>query len=135
MSDLLAAASMLMTVFAFFYGLFYRDIELAINTIPEYEIPTDNGLLIEMVKNTIRTKARPLAVASSLSSAVFIPDAVGAVCTSARHYSINGIEQIFSYDAVSTSFCLVVAISVWVSALSWLNIHKLGRKKRELEGR
>jgi hypothetical protein len=112
MSDLLSAASLLMTVIAILYGLWQNDLGagLKINPGP----PADNRPSERRVFALITTKAFPLAAMAWATSLVFMPQAISLSISSVRHWSqFNGGG--YRYNAVSTAFCLVVAFSLILS--------------------
>jgi len=59
------------------------------------------------VKAVYSTKARPLAGAAIILTAVFTPDAVRILSASIHHASEAGLRSVLDYNAVSCSLVLV----------------------------
>jgi hypothetical protein len=106
MGDLLSSASVLLTLIALLYSLWYQEIVQAIDT----EVPVnkqDRKPAHKRVKGVYSTKARPLTVAAFILTVVFAPDTVRILCTSVKHASEGGLRSILDYNAVSSSLVLV----------------------------
>lgn len=119
MGDLLSAASLLLAVVAVLYGLWYPELmaALAIKVPPHKE---DRDEPHRRVSSSLFGRAVPLAAGSSVLALVFLPDAISILLISARNLGVDGLSALRRYDAVRTSFCLVVtfAISLGIHAIS-----------------
>lgn len=113
MSDLLAAASLLLTVVAVLYGLWYSEIARVLDIRPNPH-PEDNRAYVRDVRNIVRGRARPLVLAAATVVVVFAPDALRTI---SRSLSRIG-DGHYRYDAVSTAFVLVVLLSSGLCAHS-----------------
>lgn len=110
MSDLLSAASLLLTVLGVVYGTWYSEI---INTLgKQIDVhPQNRGPIRETVRATLYSKALPLAVAAIALTIVFLPDAVTIVLTGVNAVRAGGTNAFHQYDAVEAAFCLVVLLA------------------------
>lgn len=106
MGDLLSSASVLLTLIALLYSLWYQEIVQAINTIVLAN-KVDRTPDYTRVKVVYSTKARPLAVAAIILTAVFTPDTVRILGVSIHHASEAGLRSALDYNAVSSSLVLV----------------------------
>jgi hypothetical protein len=115
MSDLLSAASLLMTVIAILYGLWHNDLGAGLKINPGR--PADNRPSERKVFALITSKAFPLAAMAWATSLVFTPEVISLTITSIRHWT-ELHEGGYRYNAVSTAFCLVVVFSLILSGYS-----------------
>lgn len=106
MSDLLSSASVLLTMIALLYGMWYQEIVKAIETVVQAR-PQDRAPDRERVKSVFMTKALPLAVAAALLTVVFVPVTIKILVVSVNHVCEHGWKAVRDYDAVSTSLVLV----------------------------
>ena len=106
MGDLLSSASVLLTLIALLYSLWYPEMVQAIDTVVPPD-KRDREPDHKRVKGVYSTKARPLAVAALILTVVFAPDTVRILCASAKHASEGGLRSILDYNAVSSSLVLV----------------------------
>ncbi|HEX8636371.1 MAG TPA: hypothetical protein VF703_19780 [Pyrinomonadaceae bacterium] len=109
MSDLLSAASLLLTVLAIFFGLWYPEMAKVIDT-PNYATPANHRKEHESFTSIYQAKAIPLTVAACLLTCIFAPDACKIVYSSLRHFCEVGISGVLDYSAVSTSLVLVTLL-------------------------
>lgn len=131
MSELLSAASLLMTVIAILYSLWHNDLQsgLAIKR----GRPADNLPSEKRIRGLITSKALPLAAMAWATSLVFMPKVISLAVATIKQWL--GLEnRSYEYDPVNTSFCLVVAFSLILSAYTtamlvdltklWLKLRK-----------
>jgi hypothetical protein len=127
MGDLLSSASVLLTLVALLYSLWYPEIMQAINTdVPANK--SDRKPDHQRVKAVYATKARPLAVAAVILTAVFAPDSVRILSVSIHHALETGFRSALDYSAVSSSLVLVTFGSGFF-ALHLLSLAKGVRNK------
>jgi hypothetical protein len=110
MSDLLSAASLLLTVLGIVYGTWYTEIVNAIAmVIPG---PVDDRVPVRRtVRAALYGKALPLALAASTLMALFLPDAVTIARGGLSLLNALGCGAIREYNAVEAAFCLVVVFT------------------------
>jgi hypothetical protein len=133
MSDLLSAASLLLTVLGIVYGTWYAEIVAAIAM--DYPDPVaDRGLVRGKVRAALYGKALPLALAASILTAVFLPDAWAIGHKGINSFCALGRNALHDYDAVDAAFCLVVffaaALSVYLLFLVSRLVAKLWKMRR-----
>jgi hypothetical protein len=131
MSDLLSSASLLLTLIALLYGMWYQEIVQATDIIVQDQ-PRDRVQDHKRAKGVYLTKAMPLAVAAVVLTLVFAPDSVRILFASANHARKCGWRAIADYDAVSTSLVLVTLGSGFFASHLLSSIRKLRRKVRAL---
>lgn len=129
MSDLLSSASLLLTLIALLYGLWYQQIVSAIEIAVESQ-PADRKPAHKYARSVQWTKAVPLAIATLVLTAVFAPESLAIVIASLK--SIAGFGWFRHYDAVSTSLVLVNLGSALFSAHLLSLVIKLRMKIRKL---
>jgi hypothetical protein len=129
--DVLAAASLLLAILAVLYSLWYGDIGRALSV----EIPThleDAGPQRREVREAIKTRAAPLAIAALVLLLVFLPEAIRLLVHWVRRAAEHGLwHQVRSYDPVELSIMAVVCFLAALTAYTvWLLIEliKLRRK-------
>jgi hypothetical protein len=108
-SDLLSAASLLLTIVAVIYAVWYPAIIGALDIVPEQH-SEDNAGNYRRVRDIQRSKAVPLMVVTVLLTFIFIPDAVAITLSSAARYRELGVSALRHYSAVTTSFVLVTCL-------------------------
>jgi hypothetical protein len=106
MSDLLSSASLLLTLIALLYGMWYQEIVAAIDTFVDDQ-PADRKPGYDRARGVYLTKAMPLAVAAVILTLVFTPETIKVMIGSLEHARADGWRAIYDYDAVSTSLILV----------------------------
>jgi hypothetical protein len=126
MSDLLSSASLLLTMIALLYGMWYQEIVKAIETVVQAQ-PQDRVPDRKRVKSVFRTKALPLAVASAVLTVVFVPVTIKILVVSVNHVCDHGWKAVRDYDAVATSLVLV---TLGAGFFSW-HLLSLAKKVRE----
>jgi hypothetical protein len=125
MSDLLSAASLLLTLIALLYGMWYSEIAAATNITVQPQ-PADRLLDYQRAQVVFWTKAIPLTVAALLLSAVFLPTAVQLVGRAVQHWWKVGVLAIRDYDPVATSLILVTVGAIFFS----VHLFSLSRQLR-----
>ena len=113
MSELLSAASLLMTVIAILYGIWHNDLAAGLTINPGH--PADNLPSERKIRNLIATRALPLTAMAWATTLVFSPEAISLSIATIRSW-LEHDGGAYAYNAVSTAFCLVVAISLILSA-------------------
>lgn len=132
MSDLLSAASLLLTIVTVLYGLWYPGIAEELET----EVPEFKAQCIKPYKRvceTFKTRALPLTCATSLISIVFAYDALLITHNTLNSFMHIGIgSTLKNYCAVSTAFVLVVILSLLLTLHLIMETRKLYLLKRKL---
>jgi len=131
MSDLLSSASLLLTLIALLYGLWYQEIVQAIDTdVPPQ--PKDFKAPYKRVRGVYWAKANPLLIATIVLTVVFAPESVKILVTSINEARNSGAAAIWEYDAVSTSLLLVNLGSAFFAVHLISLVWKLRQKIRKL---
>lgn len=134
MSDLLSAASLLLTLMGIVYGLWYTEIVGAQNaTVPL--LLADRNPVRNQVKAALFAKALPLAVATTVLAAIFFPNA-SSIAFPWLGALLAAPAQAFShYNAVTVTFCFVELLSialavhtVWLAASLCCKLRKINRE-------
>jgi hypothetical protein len=113
MSDKLSAASLLLTIVAVLYGMWYPLITASLDTtVPQFA--ADRRKPLKSVREVFARRAAPLAAAAWCVALVFLPDAVGIVIASLRHAVHEGLASVLDYDSVATAFVLVEVVSLFL---------------------
>jgi hypothetical protein len=110
MSDLLSAASLLMTVIAILYSLWYPELTRTLEIKPA-KYKEDNVGPMKQVQNIWLAKALPLSIMALIVTLVFMPDAIRICFESYNEWSSKGNTAI-SYDAVRTAYVVVFIFSL-----------------------
>jgi hypothetical protein len=125
MGDLLSAASLLLTLIALLYGMWYSEIVAATNLTVQPQ-PSDRLLDYQRANGVFWTKAIPLTAAALLLSAVFLPTAVQLISRAIKHSREVGLSAIRDYDPVAMSLILVTAGAILFS----IHLFSLSRQLR-----
>jgi hypothetical protein len=112
MSDLLSAAGILVGVVGLLYGLWYPEIAAALAIDAKKLRPQDAKGERDTISIALRQRVRPLALASTLLSAVLAPDAVRILVGSLGSVMSLRFGSIERYDAVQACLLLVEIFAV-----------------------
>jgi hypothetical protein len=112
MSDLLAAASLLMAIAAILFSLWYSEIATALKIEPK-QYSEDDASARRIVTAVLHSKAIPVAIMALAVALIFLPDAITLVMESYIGYVQHGFAAFEKYDAVRTAYCFVNVLS-WV---------------------
>jgi hypothetical protein len=121
MTDLLSAASLLLTIVGVIYGIWYGEITSAIDNtskLPSKEHPADRAAPLRRLRGVLCSKAIPLALASQCVSIVYLPPSLGLVVQFIHGWIRNGPAILLQYDPIGTSFIVVEFFSVSLAYLS-----------------
>lgn len=106
-ADVLSAASLMATIVAILYSLWYPEIRQVLN-LPWHEFHGDRVLDARAAKASLLTRAFPLFLASVLPAVVFAPDAIGEAAALAGAARQPG----WTYDSVQAAFLGVYALVI-----------------------
>jgi hypothetical protein len=109
MSDLLAAASLLLTVVAIIYGLWQPEIAAALK-YPVSSQKVDNKRLHKKAKSILLTKAFPLAVIATTLLLINFPDAATITLEALKRANVKRWSALHEFSAVRTSFVMVTCV-------------------------
>lgn len=104
MSDLLAADSLLLTILAVLYSVWYTEIDTELRRTAD-PLPKNNTDAYKRMKRVFVQRALPLTVAALAVTAVFLPEAIDAAVPVVRR-AVHG-HRPAHYNAVSTAFFVV----------------------------
>lgn len=127
MSDSISAASLLMAIVAVLYGAWYQEIINAARlTIPKH----DKGPLLQTVNDTLLNRCLPLTIMTGVIFLVFLPDAIEIIRHSIATYAKHASIPYELYDSVRTAFCIIVLVSLAITAhlcrltIRLINLHR-----------
>jgi hypothetical protein len=115
MADLLSAASLLLTVLGIVFGAWYPEIVKAREEAVSAQY-VDRVAVRRMVRTALYAKALPLALAATILTALFFPDAKTIARGAYGSFMVSGWDAFDKYDAVEAAFCLVVALAGLLAA-------------------
>jgi hypothetical protein len=131
MADLLSAASLLLAIVSVLYGLWYSEIVSAADVqVPRHA--EDCVRPLGAVRGVLWGKALPVALAACVVAAVFLPDTLRIAVASAKLYAGNGFPDNLTYDAVSTSFCVVEAFAIALAVHTVRLVTEVSHKAKQL---
>jgi hypothetical protein len=114
----LGAASLLGTVVALLYSLWYPSLQEAAGVSGAAD-PASRRKQADSIKIVFRTRAVPLAVASCLPAIVFLPVVTAVVLNGVATIAGAGIVAALQiYDAVQAAFVTVYLLTVGLAALA-----------------
>jgi hypothetical protein len=129
--DLLSAASLLFAVVGVLYGLWYPEItEAQAIDIPEHG--PNRVKPRRQVTSVLLGRALPLALASTLVALIFLPDVIVIAVGSIRRLQADGADAVRAYDAVQTSFCVVVLFTSAIALHSVARVWRLWKLRNAL---
>jgi hypothetical protein len=134
MSDLLSAASLLLTVVGVIYGIWYGEISKAIDDaakLPPRTHSADRAAPLAKLREVLRSKAIPLSFASLCVALVFLPPSAVLIFQFACLCFHLGPSVLLKYDAIATSFITVEVFSLALAYWSFVRAWKLRQLTRE----
>jgi hypothetical protein len=129
MSDLLSAASLLLTVLGVVYGTWYSEIVSAI-AAPVPDNAPNRGPVRQAVRAALYGKALPQALAATVLTILYLPDALTIALGGLNALRTAGSVAVHEYNAVEAAFCLVVVLT---GALACYLISLVCRLKDKLQ--
>lgn len=131
MSDLLSAATLLLTVLGVVYSAWYSDIINAIGIkIPDHAANREPERKI--VRGSLYGKALPLAVAASVLALLFLPDAFSIAVGGVRELVTKRCAAFQEYNAVAAAFLVVVILTSALSGYLLFLVCRLHTKLRQI---
>jgi hypothetical protein len=129
-SDLLSAASLLLTAVGLLYGTWHGTLTEALaREIPKHR--PDRGPLLAVLQEAFWRRSMPLAAFASVTSLILLPDALQHTVTSARAYAV-GDANLRTYDPLST-LSVVVELFLLAFSMHLINIARaLASKLRQV---
>lgn len=122
MGDLLAAASLLLTVVGVIYGIWYGEISAAIDDgakLPPRIHPEDRAAPLRNLRRVLLSKAIPLSIASLCVAFVYLPPSFHLVEQFVNGCLDQGPKILLHYDPIGTSFIVVELFSISLACLSF----------------
>ena len=111
LSDLLSSASLLLTITAVLYSLWYGDIEKAINMKVPRHIE-DRGPGLREVKLVLFYKSLPLTILSVILAMINLPTGIEIFISSISYLLKKGLLALSCYCPVKASYEFVVILMV-----------------------
>lgn len=114
-ADLLAAGSLILTVLAVLYSIWYPEVQstLAIALPVNYD---DAVPLLTQIRKVRNQQTTPLFIASLATTLIFLPKAIGVLTGAIDDLADRGLKAISDYDPIQTTFVLVV---IFTGFLAW----------------
>lgn len=111
--DLLAAGSLILTVLAVLYSIWYPDAQSALNADlpPHYE---DALPQLEQIRRVLEQEIVPLLVTSLATTLIFLPKAVGVVIGTGNDLVGNFTRAVSDYDPVQATLVFVVVVTAFL---------------------
>jgi hypothetical protein len=114
-SDLLAAGSLILTVLAVLYSIWYPNMQAKLGlTLPDHK--EDATPMLTEINEVLHHQTVPLLLASLVTTLIFLPKAVGVVSGAAEDLSDHGLHAVSDYDPIQATFLFVV---VFTGFLAW----------------
>jgi hypothetical protein len=131
MSDILSATSLILTIITVLYGLWYEEINNAIN-IKSASHKDDNKQAIEQVEKTLIYKAIPLFIACLMLTCIMIVEVIPIIYDSV----VFTVKYKFScfryYDSVKMIYFIVFLFSLAILVYTFTAAWCLCKKKKQL---
>jgi hypothetical protein len=128
--DLLAAGSLILTVLAVLYSIWYPNVQakLAIVLPPHGEDATQQ---LAEIKDVLVGQTIPLFLASLAATLIFLPKTVGVIKGAISDLADHGLSAISNYDPIQTTFVFVVAFTGFLAWQAFGLSRKLHAKRSE----
>jgi len=107
MGDLLASASLLLTLIALLYSLWYPEITKALE-IEVKKHAADRLKDHQGAHSVYVSRALPLSLAGVALTVAFTPNLIGIAVASGKNVLTAGWKSLLDYDVASTSLVLVI---------------------------
>src|SRR5207244_5933951 len=129
--DLLAAASLILTVLTVLYSVWYPGALEALDlNLPEhYE---DALPMLSDIRAVLRRQIIPLVMAATLATAIFLPKAIGVLRGTVDDLSDRGLHAFSDYDPIKATLVFVVAFTGF---LAWQAFGLSLRLRTKLQSR
>jgi hypothetical protein len=129
-SDLLAAASLLVTLVSALYAVWYPELSKAINA-PVARHRADRDPIIADTRSTLVGRAVPLWVASTCLGIVLLPPFLDTIAEALNALG-HGLGSLPSYDAVRACFALVYLLAAFLALTTSRSTIGIARRLQRL---
>jgi hypothetical protein len=127
--DLLGAESLLIAVLGVLLGVWYPEISVAIH-IEVPKSPKDVRNIDKVsVQTALATKALPIALMSSITCLIFLPNSIGISIDAVRDVAKRGWSALRDYDAVMTALVVVTIFAAILALYCFSLVRQLLRTK------
>jgi hypothetical protein len=133
MADVLSAMSLLVTMIALLYSVWYKEIQDEVELKPLRMSANRTGQ-IAGVKRTLRTRSLPLAAASMLLLLVLVPELMAVIQSALRAVSSGLSGSWPRYDTLAAVFLVAYSFLVGLAGLAVRQVLDLRRKLADLQG-
>jgi hypothetical protein len=107
-SDLLAAGSLILTVLAVLYSIWYPNVQAKLSLVLPVQAEDAQPKLKE-IRAVLTEQMIPLFIASLLTTIIFLPKAIGVLWGTVDDLSGHGFSAFSNYDPIQATFVFVVA--------------------------
>lgn len=132
MADLLSASSLLATIVAVLFSLWYPEIQSALAITPERK-RADRDPQIVRVKTVLATRALPLLAASGSLCLILLPVAFGVAADTVAAIARVVQGSSWTYDALRAAFGAAFAFTLGMTILAMQQVRNLRTCLRRLE--
>lgn len=131
MADILSATSLLLTIITVLYGLWYGEINEAIN-IKVSKHKEDNKCALDQVESILKFKANPLFIACLILVGTMIAEVVPIVRDGIRIIIKYRLQCFQYYDSVRMIYCIVCLFTFAILLYVSIAVYKLWNNKKKL---
>jgi hypothetical protein len=134
MNELLTSASLLLAFLGVLFGVWYPEIIASLHTsVPRH--PEDRAKPRREVSVIFLSRGLPLAIATLVAAAVFLPPAINIVANSPSATRATSLAIFLrDYDPVGTAFILVEILTVGLAVYCAVLLIRLAIMLRQLRG-
>lgn len=131
MADLLSATSLLTTLLALLYAVWYPDIKDCLALVPERK-RADRGGQIQQVEATLYGRGVPLAAGALILCLVLLPEVARLVTTAVLIVTSKPPVSWPPYDTLAAAFVVAYGFLVGIASLAVAQLRHMWRKRSRL---
>jgi hypothetical protein len=130
-SDLLTATSLLTTLLALLYTVWYPEIKDCLEILPERK-RADRGSQIQQVDATLYTRGVPLAGGAVVLCLVLLPEAGRLIGTAITNLTSEQPSAWPPYDTLAATFVVAYGFLLGMTFMAGVQVQRLWRQRRRL---
>jgi hypothetical protein len=130
-TDLLSATSLLTTLLALLYTVWYPEIKDCIAIVPERK-RADRGGQIQQVEATFYGRGLPLAAGAFILCLVLLPEVARLVVTAVSTVSSRPVDSWPPYDTLAAAFLVAYGFLLGMTYLAVAQLRHLWQQRRRL---